>query len=99
MYFLVEDNENLSFGYKISETSWFIDTEPLYTKATQNVVGKYGKTFTWDIKAGMMGLHRADASKYMVEKLNIPLTWQEYDSAIHQEYKVVLANPSMFPGK
>lgn len=76
-----------------------LDTEPLYTKAIENVVGKYGKTFTWDIKVGMMGLHRADASKYIVEKLNIPLTWQEYDSAIHQEYKVVVTNPNMFPGK
>lgn len=47
----------------------------------------------------MMGLHRSDASKYIVETFDLPLTWQEYDSTIHQEYKVVLANPNMFPGK
>ncbi|XP_066261600.1 probable pseudouridine-5'-phosphatase isoform X1 [Euwallacea similis] len=75
-----------------------LDTEPLYTKAVQNVLNKYNRTFTWEVKAGMMGLHRFEASKYIVNKLNLPITWEEYDTEIHKEYQVVLANPTVFPG-
>jgi beta-phosphoglucomutase-like phosphatase (HAD superfamily) len=32
-----------------------LDTEPVYTAATQHVVGRYGKTFDWSIKSRMLG--------------------------------------------
>ncbi|CAG9771634.1 unnamed protein product [Ceutorhynchus assimilis] len=75
-----------------------VNTEPLYTKAIQNLVGKYGKTFTWDIKSKMMGLHHSEGAKYIVKALDLPLTWEEYDESIQEEYNIVLANPDIFPG-
>lgn len=29
-----------------------LNTEDLYTEAQQEVVGRYGKKFTWDLKVG-----------------------------------------------
>ncbi|KAL1491356.1 hypothetical protein ABEB36_011964 [Hypothenemus hampei] len=75
-----------------------LDSEPLYTKAIQNIVGKYGKTFTWDVKNAMMGLNRIDGSQFIVERLQLPITWEEYDAVIQEEYKLVLADPPVFPG-
>ena len=34
-----------------------LDSEKLYTEATQRVVGEYGKTFEWSLKASMIGRH------------------------------------------
>ena len=31
-----------------------LDTEPLYTQATQDIVGRYGKVFDWSLKANMV---------------------------------------------
>src|SRR6185503_9762792 len=32
-----------------------LDTEPLYTEATQAVVGRFGKTYDWALKRHTMG--------------------------------------------
>jgi pseudouridine-5'-monophosphatase len=32
-----------------------IDTERIYTEVTNDILGRYGKTMTWDIKAQLMG--------------------------------------------
>lgn len=77
----------------------FIDTEPLYTKAIQNVVGRYGKVFTWNLKVKIMGTHREDASKTVVKELGLPITWQEYDKMIQEQYDIVLSDPDIFPGE
>ena len=77
----------------------FTDTEPLYTKAIQNIVGKYGKTFTWEIKAKMMGLNREEGSKFIIKELDLPLKWEEYDLLAQKEYALCLSEPDIIPGK
>jgi len=32
-----------------------IDTERVYTEVTNDILGRYGKIMTWDIKAQLMG--------------------------------------------
>lgn len=76
-----------------------VDTEPLYTKAIQNVVGKYGKTFTWEIKTQMMGSTRFDGANMLIDKLELPITWEEYDRLVHEEYNIVLRDTEIFPGE
>ncbi|HET7541408.1 MAG TPA: HAD-IA family hydrolase [Polyangiaceae bacterium] len=55
-----------------------LDTEPLYTEATQRVVGQYGKTFDWSLKSRMMGRHELEAAQLLVETLALPITAEEY---------------------
>ena len=55
-----------------------LDTEKLYTQATQSVVGEYGKTFDWSLKSLMMGRHELEAAELLVKTLELPITAQEY---------------------
>ncbi|HYP74327.1 MAG TPA: HAD-IA family hydrolase [Polyangiaceae bacterium] len=55
-----------------------LDTEKLYTEATQRVVGQYGKTFEWSLKSLMMGRHELEAAELLVQTLGIPITAHEY---------------------
>src|SRR6478735_12273176 len=55
-----------------------LDTEKLYTEATQQVVGQYGKTFEWSLKSLMMGRHELEAAELLVQTLGIPITAHEY---------------------
>jgi pseudouridine 5'-phosphatase len=55
-----------------------LDTEKLYTEATQSVVGQYGKTFDWSLKSKMMGRHELEAAELLIETLELPITAEEY---------------------
>ena len=55
-----------------------LDSEKLYTEATQRVVGEYGKTFEWSLKSSMMGRHELEAAELLVQTLELPITAEEY---------------------
>lgn len=55
-----------------------LDTEGLYTQATQAVVGEFGKTFDWALKSKMMGRHELEAARDLVEELQLPISAEEY---------------------
>ncbi len=55
-----------------------LDTEKLYTEATQAVVGPYGKTFEWSLKSQMMGRHELEAAQLLVDTLELPISAAEY---------------------
>ena len=57
-----------------------LDTERLYTQATQAIVGRWGKTFDWSIKANMIGRPSRDSARYLVQALDLPITAEEYMS-------------------
>ncbi|HYQ45702.1 MAG TPA: HAD-IA family hydrolase [Polyangiaceae bacterium] len=69
-----------------------LDTEKLYTEATQRVVGQYGKTFEWSLKSLMMGRHELEAAELLVQTLALPITAEEYLRA-----QVPIAE-GLFPG-
>ena len=55
-----------------------LDTEKLYTEATQTVVGEFGKTFDWSLKSQMMGRHELEAAALLVRALELPISAEEY---------------------
>jgi pseudouridine-5'-monophosphatase len=55
-----------------------IDTEPLYTAATQAVVGRFGKVYDWSVKRLIIGGAPELGAQIVVEKLQLPITPAEY---------------------
>lgn len=55
-----------------------LDTEVIYTRVSQEIVSRYGKTFDWSVKANMIGRPAIDSSRHLVETLDIPMTPEEY---------------------
>jgi pseudouridine-5'-monophosphatase len=54
-----------------------LDTEGLYTLATQRVLDRYGKTYDWSLKVQTMGRDARIAARLIVERLGLPLTPEE----------------------
>jgi pseudouridine-5'-monophosphatase len=55
-----------------------LDTEPLYTEATQAVVGRFGKTYDWSLKRHTMGRDARLSARFLLDRLEIPLTPEEF---------------------
>jgi len=55
-----------------------LDTEPLYSRAIQEVASRYGKTFDWNMKEQIMGRGRLAAANFLVAALGLPLDAQAY---------------------
>jgi pseudouridine-5'-monophosphatase len=55
-----------------------LDTERFYTEVTQEIVGRYGKTFDWSVKGQMIGRQALDAARYLVETLALPIAPEDY---------------------
>ena len=55
-----------------------LDTESFYTDVTQKIVGRYGKTFDWNLKSKMIGKKSIDASRILVEDLELPISAEDY---------------------
>jgi pseudouridine-5'-monophosphatase len=55
-----------------------LDTEPFYTRASSEVVQKWGKTFDWSLKANMIGRPAIESARYLVAALELPVSPEEY---------------------
>jgi pseudouridine-5'-monophosphatase len=55
-----------------------LDTEIFYTRVTQRIVARYGRTFDWSLKSNMVGRPAIESARYLVETLGIPLRPEEY---------------------
>lgn len=55
-----------------------LDTEPLYTEATQAVVGPLGKRFDWALKRELIGTSERSAAQMVIDRLELPLDVDEY---------------------
>ncbi len=55
-----------------------LDTEPFYTQVTQEIVGRFGKTFDWSVKSQMIGRPSLEAARHLVAALELPITPEQY---------------------
>lgn len=75
-----------------------LDTETLYTEATQQVVGRYGKTFDWSIKANMIGRPALDSARHLVTALDLSISPEQYIEEREQLLKVKFPTAQPLPG-
>jgi pseudouridine-5'-monophosphatase len=55
-----------------------LDTEPIYTKVTQGIAAEHGKVFDWTVKADLIGRPAFDSAEFLIEKLALPITPEQY---------------------
>ncbi len=75
-----------------------LDSEPLYTEATQAVVSRFGKCFDWSVKCEIIGRSSLEGAVYTIEALSLPLSPEEYlaERAVHLDR--LFANVPLMPG-
>jgi pseudouridine-5'-monophosphatase len=75
-----------------------LDTEELYSEAAQRVVGRYGKTYTRELKHKTMGGDTLRGAQLVVDTLELPITAEEYVKAREDELYALFENVSPMAG-
>lgn len=75
-----------------------IDTEDLYTIAYQNILTPYNKEYTYDLKVKLMGMQDKEAAKLLLSTLDIPMSIEEWVSAVKDQYKKLFPDSELKPG-
>lgn len=55
-----------------------LDTEPLYTQATQQIAARFGKTFDWELKSRTLGGDAHFGAELVIGELSLPLSVDQY---------------------
>jgi pseudouridine-5'-monophosphatase len=68
-----------------------LNTESIYTRASQSIAQRFGKVFDWSLKSRMIGKWAIDSAKIFTEALELPLSPEAY----LEERRILLE--AMFP--
>ena len=55
-----------------------LDSEPLYTRATEIVLGRFGKTYDWALKRFIMGRSPMQGATWLTQQLGLPISAEQY---------------------
>ncbi|MBF0352911.1 MAG: HAD-IA family hydrolase [SAR324 cluster bacterium] len=75
-----------------------LDTEQFYTIVTQEIVGKFGKTFDWSVKSRMIGKKAIDAANILVNALNLPIKPEQYLEQRNERLRELFPSAEPLPG-
>lgn len=74
-----------------------LDTESIYTNATQKLLDPYGHTFTWQLKVRMMGKPPLDAARILIDELSLPISADSFvetmDSLLNSLFQLATPMP------
>ncbi|KRF98274.1 uncharacterized protein Dwil_GK23925, isoform B [Drosophila willistoni] len=75
-----------------------LDTERLYTEATQMILDPYGKQYTFAVKEQIMGLQTRPLAEFLVKEYDLPITWEEYAAKQKENAQMLMRNAGLMPG-
>ncbi|XP_051882803.1 pseudouridine-5'-phosphatase [Pristis pectinata] len=75
-----------------------LDTESLYTDAFNEICSRYNKEFTWELKSSVMGLRSFDGVKIICEKLELPISPEEFLKEVAVVQNRLFPSATLMPG-
>lgn len=75
-----------------------LDSETFYEKIIGDIAGQYGKKYTKEVRARILGTPEMMTSQLAVELMELPLTPEEFFLRMRKGVEAELHNPPLLPG-
>ncbi|XP_072034090.1 pseudouridine-5'-phosphatase-like isoform X1 [Amphiura filiformis] len=75
-----------------------LNTEDLYTVVYDEILQRYGKSFTWEMKQKMMGTKILEGAQLMIDELGLPFTPQDWVQMSRDRMTEVFVTAKLMPG-
>lgn len=67
--------------------------------AFQNIVSRFGKNYTFDLKLKLMGLQSHETAKMIISALQLPMTNEEFMEESKKQFEMLFPDTQLMPGK
>ncbi|GBP36146.1 Pseudouridine-5'-phosphatase [Eumeta japonica] len=75
-----------------------LNTEDLYTVAFQNILSKYGKEYTFDLKCQLMGCHAHETADKIIAALELPMNREQFMEETQKQFTCLFPDTKVLPG-